>query len=282
MSDLPLHPTDSSPAIEAEPPFELPLYAQPQVRERRSAPARRALPLARDGGHGRVVAERGHPDHPARARLAKRHDAPMDRRRVRVGVRRAPAHGRRTGRSFRSQEGAAVRPGRVRRGRVGQRPGRFGVSDHRRPGIQGIGAAARDAGDVVVDHGDLPAGRASTAIAIWVGFAGAGAAIGPSCRAEPLLERFSSSSASSSTSPSSSSRPSPSPCTARDPDEAATPSTRAGALSAHRSRRSALAIIEGPERDGPTPSSSRPSWPCPPSSPSSCSRGASPNIRCCR
>ena len=35
MSDLPLHPTDSSPAIEAEPPFELPLYAQPQVRERR-------------------------------------------------------------------------------------------------------------------------------------------------------------------------------------------------------------------------------------------------------
>ncbi len=188
MSDLPLHPTDSSPAIEAEPRFELPLYAQPQVRERRwlllgvlclslvmvvmaVSSLNVAIPtIQRELGASATT-------------LQWIVDAYAL---VFAGLLlTAGALGDRFGRRKALLMGLAVfGAGALVSGLAGSASviivGR---------GIQGIGAALVMPATLSLITAIFPPEERQRAIAIWVGFAGAGAAIGPIVSGA-LLERF--------------------------------------------------------------------------------------------
>ena len=188
MSDLPFHPTDSSPAIDAEPPFELPLFAQPQVRERRwlllgvlclslvmvvmaVSSLNVAIPtIQRELGASATT-------------LQWIVDAYAL---VFAGLLlTAGALGDRFGRRKALLSGLAVfGAGALVSGLAGSATviivGR---------GIQGIGAALVMPATLSLITAIFPPDERQRAIAIWVGFAGAGAAIGPIVSGA-LLERF--------------------------------------------------------------------------------------------
>jgi MFS family permease len=150
-------------------------------------------------------------------------------------------------------------------------------------GIQGIGAALVMPATLSLITAVFPPEERQRAIATWVGFAGAGGAIGPIVTGA-LLERFWWGSAFLVNVPviivtavavamySPESR-----------DDAATPLDPRGAILSLTGLGALLfGIIEGPNGDGPTPSSSPLSWPRQPSSPCSCCGSASHLTRCCR
>ena len=85
--------------------------------------------------------------------------------------------------------GLLVGLGRVRRRRHRQRLRRLGRGRHRGPCVQGIGAALVMPATLSLITAIFPPEERQRAIAIWVGFAGAGGALGPIVSGA-LLERF--------------------------------------------------------------------------------------------
>ena len=184
---------------------------------------------------------------------------------------------------LRAQRRPARRPRRVRRRIAAERRGRLGRVGDRRPRHPGRRRGVRDAGDALAHRRDLPPDERQRAIAVWVGFAGAGAAIGPIVSGA-LLESFWWGSAFLINLPVIAlTAVAVAVYSPRSRDDEATPLDPRGAVLSIVGLAALLfAIIEGPERGWTNGWCRRRSWPPAGSSPGSSAGSGSHPIRCCR